>query len=174
MKSHFTILKAMPRVFLVRSRRPQPPNWSHLPDQLRGDAYVPGTHLPIWAWRRRAREAQGITIWLLFPDCSSLAVPAAHRSSGLRDTWAVVSVQLAAETGAAFRSHPGSWLPLPHPGPLHMSPAQGCSSPGKPLPSQQPAHSSLLRPLFLGRVGSWKALLRGSVPSAANRIPKTT
>ncbi|MBZ3887018.1 Transcription factor Ovo-like 2 [Sciurus carolinensis] len=31
----------MPRVFLVRSRRPQPPNWGHLPDQLRGDAYVP-------------------------------------------------------------------------------------------------------------------------------------
>uniref|UniRef100_G3UM12 Ovo like zinc finger 3 n=1 Tax=Loxodonta africana TaxID=9785 RepID=G3UM12_LOXAF len=31
----------MPRAFLVRSRRPQPPNWSHLPDQLRGDAYVP-------------------------------------------------------------------------------------------------------------------------------------
>ncbi|EHB09622.1 Putative transcription factor Ovo-like 2-like protein [Heterocephalus glaber] len=32
----------MPRVFLVRSRRPQPPNWGHLPDQLRGDAYIPG------------------------------------------------------------------------------------------------------------------------------------
>lgn len=46
MGSHCTILKAMPRVFLVRSRRPQPPNWSRLPDQLRGDAYIPGMHLP--------------------------------------------------------------------------------------------------------------------------------
>lgn len=46
MGSHCTTLKAMPRVFLVRSRRPQPPNWSRLPDQLRGDAYIPGMHLP--------------------------------------------------------------------------------------------------------------------------------
>lgn len=35
-------LEVMPRAFLVRSRRPQPSNWGHLPDQLRGDAYVPG------------------------------------------------------------------------------------------------------------------------------------
>lgn len=46
MRNHCTILTAMPRVFLVRSRRPQPPNWSRLPDQLRGDAYIPGMHLP--------------------------------------------------------------------------------------------------------------------------------
>lgn len=45
------------------------------------------------------REALGITIWLLFSDCSSLAVPPAHRSSGLRDTWAVVSLQLATKMG---------------------------------------------------------------------------
>lgn len=44
-RSYCAILKAMPRVFLVRSRRPQPPNWSRLPDQLRGDAYIPGAPL---------------------------------------------------------------------------------------------------------------------------------
>lgn len=38
--------EVMPRAFLVRSRRPQPPNWNHLPDQLRGDTYVPGGPLP--------------------------------------------------------------------------------------------------------------------------------
>ncbi|XP_060508251.1 putative transcription factor ovo-like protein 3 [Panthera onca] len=52
----------MPRVFLVRSRRPQPSNWDHLPDQLRGDAYV--------------------------PDCSNQRGPSAHQSSGLGDSWA--------------------------------------------------------------------------------------
>ncbi|XP_027287088.1 LOW QUALITY PROTEIN: putative transcription factor ovo-like protein 3 [Cricetulus griseus] len=75
----------MPRVFLVRSRRPQPPNWSRVPDQLRGDAYVPGMHLT--GPGGEGRETQGITIWLLSPDCCSLAVPPAHRSPGLRDTW---------------------------------------------------------------------------------------
>ncbi|XP_055450810.1 LOW QUALITY PROTEIN: putative transcription factor ovo-like protein 3 [Psammomys obesus] len=76
----------MPRVFLVRSRRPQPPNWGRLPDQLRGDAYIPGTHLT--GPEAKGQETQGVTIWLLFPDCSSLAVAPAHRASGLRDTWA--------------------------------------------------------------------------------------
>ncbi|XP_054396205.2 putative transcription factor ovo-like protein 3 isoform X2 [Pongo abelii] len=51
----------MPRTFLVRSRRPQPPNWGHLPDQLRGDAYI--------------------------PDCSSLGGPPAQQSSSVRDPW---------------------------------------------------------------------------------------
>uniref|UniRef100_G3TP29 Ovo like zinc finger 3 n=1 Tax=Loxodonta africana TaxID=9785 RepID=G3TP29_LOXAF len=51
----------MPRAFLVRSRRPQPPNWSHLPDQLRGDAYV--------------------------PDCSSLGRPPTQQSSSPGDHW---------------------------------------------------------------------------------------
>ncbi|KAL0610183.1 putative transcription factor ovo-like protein 3 [Plecturocebus cupreus] len=39
--------EGMPRAFLVRSRRPQPPNWGHLPDQLRGDAYIPGGSLTV-------------------------------------------------------------------------------------------------------------------------------
>lgn len=47
-------LEVMPRAFLVRSRRLQPPNWSHLPDQLRGDAYVPGGALT-----RPGGEGQG-------------------------------------------------------------------------------------------------------------------
>ncbi|KAF6078920.1 ovo like zinc finger 3 [Phyllostomus discolor] len=62
---HVTILsflEVMPRAFLVRSRRLQPPNWSHLPDQLRGDAYVPA--------------------------CRSLEGPPAHQSSSLGDSWA--------------------------------------------------------------------------------------
>nr|KAF6407650.1 ovo like zinc finger 3 [Molossus molossus] len=52
----------MPRAFLVRSRRLEPPNWGHLPDQLRGDTYV--------------------------PDCSSLEGPSAHQSSGPGNSWA--------------------------------------------------------------------------------------
>ncbi|XP_012415452.1 putative transcription factor ovo-like protein 3 [Trichechus manatus latirostris] len=59
----------MPRAFLVRSRRRQPPNWSHLPDRLRGDAYV--------------------------PDCSSLGGPPAPQSSSPGDSWAAVSLQTA-------------------------------------------------------------------------------
>ncbi|VFV40566.1 transcription factor [Lynx pardinus] len=60
----------MPRAFLVRSRRPQPSNWGHLPDQLRGDAYVPGGPL----------TGPG--------DCSNQQGSSAHQSSGLGDSWA--------------------------------------------------------------------------------------
>ncbi|KAG8524387.1 putative transcription factor ovo-like protein 3 [Galemys pyrenaicus] len=66
----------MPRAFLVRSRRPQPPNWGHLPDQLRGDAYV--------------------------PDCSSLGGSPAPQSSGYRDSWVAVSLQLARKPKSRF------------------------------------------------------------------------
>ncbi|XP_051018770.1 LOW QUALITY PROTEIN: putative transcription factor ovo-like protein 3 [Acomys russatus] len=83
----------MPRVFLVRSRRPQPPDWSHLPDQLRGDAYVPGRHLTGPGGKGPGRHNASPRFWLLFPDCSSLAEPPAHTPSGLRDTWAGSSQQ---------------------------------------------------------------------------------
>nr|XP_058901067.1 LOW QUALITY PROTEIN: putative transcription factor ovo-like protein 3 [Kogia breviceps] len=79
----------MPRAFLVRSRRPQPPNWGHLPDHLRGDAYVPGG--PLTGPRGEGQETQSITIWLLSSDCSSLRGPPAHQSSGLQDSWAAPS-----------------------------------------------------------------------------------
>ncbi|KAJ1072811.1 hypothetical protein K5549_012037 [Capra hircus] len=76
----------MPRAFLVRSRRPQPPNWDHLPDQLRGDAYVPGGPLP----------GPG--------DCSNLGGPPAHRPSGLGDSW-------AASSGLTVRPSPKHCFP---------------------------------------------------------------
>ncbi|XP_058386936.1 putative transcription factor ovo-like protein 3 [Diceros bicornis minor] len=62
----------MPRAFLVRSRRPQPPNWGHLPDQLRGDTYV--------------------------PDCSSLGGPPVHQPSSGGDSWAVPTQGTLAST----------------------------------------------------------------------------
>ncbi|XP_008573875.1 PREDICTED: LOW QUALITY PROTEIN: putative transcription factor ovo-like protein 3 [Galeopterus variegatus] len=77
----------MPRAFLVRSRRPQPPNWGHLPDQLRGDAYIPGGPLIGSGGKRQVTES--ITVWLLSSDCSSLGGPPVCRSPGLRDSsWA--------------------------------------------------------------------------------------
>ncbi|XP_037373899.1 putative transcription factor ovo-like protein 3 isoform X1 [Talpa occidentalis] len=76
----------MPRAFLVRSRRPQPPNWGHLPDQLRGDAYVPGGPSPT-APGSEGQGRQSITLWLLSSDCSSLGGSPAPQSSGYRDSW---------------------------------------------------------------------------------------
>ncbi|KAF7470259.1 putative transcription factor ovo-like protein 3 [Marmota monax] len=77
----------MPRVFLVRSRRPQPPNWGHLPDQLRGDAYIPGGPLTEPGDEGQGKR-QGITTGFLSSDCSSLAGLPAHQSSRLGDPWA--------------------------------------------------------------------------------------
>ncbi|XP_060041771.1 putative transcription factor ovo-like protein 3 [Erinaceus europaeus] len=78
----------MPRAFLVRSRRPQPPNWGHLPDQLRGDTYVPGG-----ASTGSGSEGQGrqsiIPFCFLSSDCSNLGGQPTHQPSSLGDTWAV-------------------------------------------------------------------------------------
>ncbi|XP_076988159.1 putative transcription factor ovo-like protein 3 [Tamandua tetradactyla] len=76
----------MPRAFLVRSRRLQPPDWGHLPDQLRGDAYVPGG--PLAGLGVRGRGDKNITGRLLSSDCSNLGRPPAHQSS-YGDSWAV-------------------------------------------------------------------------------------
>ncbi|XP_006867396.1 PREDICTED: putative transcription factor ovo-like protein 3 [Chrysochloris asiatica] len=77
----------MPRVFLVRSRRPQPPNWGQLPDQLRGDAYVPGGPLTgLGGEAQGAGKASGSGF--ISSDCSSIGGPPIHQSSGLGDSWA--------------------------------------------------------------------------------------
>lgn len=88
--------EVMPRAFLVRSRRPQPPNWGHLPDQLRGDAYVPDGPLTGPGGEGQGRHkasASGFS-----PNCSNLGGPPAHQSSGLGDSLAVVSLQLTHRT----------------------------------------------------------------------------
>uniref|UniRef100_A0A2K5F3B6 Ovo like zinc finger 3 n=1 Tax=Aotus nancymaae TaxID=37293 RepID=A0A2K5F3B6_AOTNA len=81
----------MPRAFLVRSRRPQPPNWGHLPDQLRGDAYIPGGSLTVPRGKEQGRRS--ITIRILSSDCSSLRGPLAQQSSSVRDPWAAQPTQ---------------------------------------------------------------------------------
>uniref|UniRef100_A0AC11BG92 Ovo like zinc finger 3 n=1 Tax=Ovis aries TaxID=9940 RepID=A0AC11BG92_SHEEP len=93
----------MPRAFLVRSRRPQPPNWDHLPDQLRGDAYVPGGPLPGPGGEGQGRHS--MTTWFLSSDCSNLGGPLAHRTSGLGDSWAA---QPSQGTLTATPSSPGT------------------------------------------------------------------
>ncbi|XP_006899769.1 PREDICTED: putative transcription factor ovo-like protein 3 [Elephantulus edwardii] len=76
----------MPRAFLVRSRRPQPPNWGHLPDQLRGDAYVPGDLLTGLGVVRNRGFTNHHSL-AFSSDCSSPRGPWAHQSSGLGDSW---------------------------------------------------------------------------------------
>uniref|UniRef100_G3RHD4 Ovo like zinc finger 3 n=1 Tax=Gorilla gorilla gorilla TaxID=9595 RepID=G3RHD4_GORGO len=81
----------MPRAFLVRSRRPQPPNWGHLPDQLRGDAYIPGG--PLTVPGGKGQERRSVTIWFFSSDCSSLGGPPAQQSSSVRDPWTAQPTQ---------------------------------------------------------------------------------
>lgn len=114
--------EVMPRAFLVRSRRPQPPDWGHLPDQLRGDAYVPDGPLTGPGGEGQGRHkasASGFS-----PDCSNLGGPQAHQSSGLGDSWAVVSLQLAHRTLLSYplaRSQQQNPTALYSSSPLHTS-----------------------------------------------------
>lgn len=137
----------MPRVFLVRSRRPQPPNWSHLPDQLRGDTYVPGMHLS-----GPGGEGLGGTGYHHLASLPRLQQPGSATSTQL--FWSerhVGSGESAAgsKTGMALPSHTESWLPslqVSH----TCSPAHRRSSLGiTPFPAAS-SFQSQLGPLFLG------------------------
>lgn len=45
-----------------------------------------------------------MTTWFLYSDCSNLGGPPAHRTSGLGDSWAAVSLRQAPKTLLSFTS----------------------------------------------------------------------
>lgn len=105
MQSHLIVAEVMPRVFLVRSRRPQPPNWGHLPDQLRGDAYIPGRPLtgPGGVQQRRGKE--GTTYLVSF---CRLQQPGRATSTAVFQSWGPLGI---GESAAGPKERAVSSLP---------------------------------------------------------------
>lgn len=99
----------------------------------------------------KARETRAITIWFLFTDCSSLAEPPAHTSSGLRDSWAGVSLQRPAEA-SKLAPDSGSWHSRQ--GPLFFT------EHAAPFPASLSVQAQL-RPIFLRLVECCNPTPRG-------------
>lgn len=73
-----------------------------------------------------------MTTWFLSSDCSNLGGPPAHRTSGLGDSWAAVSLQQAPKTLLSFT--PARAQPRDPDYPL-LPQTPPASGPADPLPS---------------------------------------